>query len=179
MYCKNCGIEMNENQAFCADCGTAAGQGGKFCQSCGTAVVEGASFCPNCGTALNNNPQPEPSTTESTAAYQNPVYQNPASNYQNPAYQNPTPNYQYQNYQNPKPNVQSPEYLNGQDKTVMALLCFFLGGLGVHNFMMGETKKGIFKIVMSCCFFIGYIFAIIDLVKILTDKYEVDPDKLI
>ena len=37
------------------------------------------------------------------------------------------------------------KYLNGQDKTTMALICFFLGGIGVHNFMMGESKKGIFK----------------------------------
>lgn len=71
------------------------------------------------------------------------------------------------------------EYLGGKDKVTMAILCFFLGGLGVHNFMMGETKKGIFKIAATCCFGIGCIFALIDFIKILTDKYEVAPDKLI
>ncbi len=68
--------------------------------------------------------------------------------------------------------------LAGHDKITMALICFFLGGLGVHNFMMGESKKGIFKIVMSLCFGIGAILALIDFVKLLTDKYEVNPDKL-
>ncbi len=68
--------------------------------------------------------------------------------------------------------------LGGQDKITIALLCFFLGGLGVHNFIMGESKKGIFKIVMSLCFGIGAILALVDFVKILTDKYEVNPDKL-
>jgi len=68
--------------------------------------------------------------------------------------------------------------LAGHDKITMALLCFFLGGLGVHNFMMGESKKGIFKIVMSLCFGIGAILALIDFVRILTDKYEINPDKL-
>ncbi len=68
--------------------------------------------------------------------------------------------------------------LGNYDKITLAILCFFLGGIGVHNFMLGETKKGIFKIVMTCCFGIGAILAIVDFVKILTDKYEVNPDKL-
>ena len=69
------------------------------------------------------------------------------------------------------------EYLNGKDKVTMALICFFLGGLGIHNFMMGENKKGVVKIVLSPCVGLGGIFALIDFIKILTDKYEVDPDK--
>ena len=69
-------------------------------------------------------------------------------------------------------------YLNGNDKIVMALISFFLGGIGIHNFMMGETKKGVAKIVLSLCVGIGWIFALIDFVKILTDKYVVDPNKI-
>lgn len=65
----------------------------------------------------------------------------------------------------------------GQDKTVMAILCFFLGGIGIHNFIMGETKKGIVKIAATCCFGIGCILALIDFVRILTDSYVVDPNK--
>lgn len=71
------------------------------------------------------------------------------------------------------------ENLAGQDKMTMALVCFFLGGIGIHNFMMGEKKKGILKIVLSLACGIGCIFALIDFVKILTDKYVCDPDKLI
>lgn len=69
--------------------------------------------------------------------------------------------------------------LGDYNKTTMALICFFLGGIGVHNFMMGETKKGIFKIVTTLCFGLGFIFVLIDFVKILTDKYVIDPTKLI
>ena len=43
---------------------------------------------------------------------------------------------------------------------------------------MGENKKGIFKIIMSLLC-IGYIFVLIDFVKILTDKYVIDPNKLV
>lgn len=65
-------------------------------------------------------------------------------------------------------------YLNGQDKMTMALLCFFLGGFGIHNFMMGEKKRGIIKIVLSLLCGIGGILALIDFIKILTDKYVVE-----
>ena len=44
--------------------------------------------------------------------------------------------------------------LNGQDKTTMLIVCFFLGGL-------------------------GGVFALIDLIKIATGSYVVDPTKLI
>ncbi len=73
-----------------------------------------------------------------------------------------------------KKNGGVPGDLNGQDKLTMALVCFFLGGLGVHNFMMGETKRGIMKIVWSVLCGIGGILALIDFIKILTDKYVVD-----
>ena len=69
--------------------------------------------------------------------------------------------------------------LNGQDKIVMILICFFLGGFGIHNFMMGETKKGIFKIVMSLLCGIGGILALIDLIRIAIGSYVADPTKLI
>ena len=70
--------------------------------------------------------------------------------------------------------------LNGQDKLVMILICFFLGAFGIHNFMMGETKKGILRLVLTfvgCG--IGGIFAIIDLIKIAMGTYVVDPNALI
>lgn len=69
--------------------------------------------------------------------------------------------------------------LGGYDKVTIALICFFLGGIGIHNFMMGETKKGILKIVASFCCGIGWIFALIDFVKILMDTYVIDPEKYI
>ncbi len=69
------------------------------------------------------------------------------------------------------------EDLGGQNKWIIAAICFFLGGLGIHNFMLGEVKKGILRIVLSLCFGIGAIIALIDLIKILCDKYEVNPDK--
>ena len=67
--------------------------------------------------------------------------------------------------------------LAGKDKVTIALVCIFLGGLGIHNFMMGETKKGVTRIILSLCCGIGAILALIDFIKILMDTYVVDPDK--
>ena len=66
--------------------------------------------------------------------------------------------------------------LNGQDKVTMILICFFLGGIGIHNFMMGEKKKGILKIVLSLLCGIGGILALIDLIRIAMDTYVANPD---
>lgn len=126
MYCKNCGEQMNDNQAICLKCGVNAGNGNSYCANCGQSVAPDAAVCLNCGVAVKK----------------------PAAN-----------------------------DLGGKDKVTMAIVCFLLGGLGIHNFMMGETKKGILKIVLSLCAGLGGILALIDFIKILMDKYEVDPDK--
>ncbi len=68
--------------------------------------------------------------------------------------------------------------LNGNDKILMAVLSFFLGGIGVHNFVMGETKRGITRIVASLCCGLGWILALVDFIKILTDNYVVDTEAL-
>ena len=132
MFCKNCGKEMNDNQAICLECGVKTGDGNKFCQNCGNAVNENAEVCLSCGVALKNS---------------NSVL---------------------------------------KDKLVLALLCFFLGEIGIHNFVMGENKKGIFKIILTvggallCGIptIICFVLCIIELVRILTDKYVVDANKL-
>ncbi|MBQ8741023.1 MAG: TM2 domain-containing protein [Clostridia bacterium] len=125
MYCKNCGEQMNDNQAICLKCGVKTCQGEGFCANCGQTVAPGAEVCLSCGVAVK------------------------------------------------KAGGDYGKY----DKIVIALVCFFLGGLGIHNFMLGETKKGIVKIVLSLLCGIGSILALIDFIRILMDKYEVNPDK--
>lgn len=133
MYCKNCGEQMNDNQAICIKCGVEVGKGDSFCANCGKPVGANAAVCLNCGVAIKNN--------------------------------NSSSNGKYD--------------VNGKDKVMMALLCFFLGGLGIHCFLLGENKKGIFRIVTSILCGVGGIIALIDFIKILMGKYEVNPEKLI
>lgn len=66
----------------------------------------------------------------------------------------------------------------GDKKITAGILGLFLGGFGVHNFYLGETKKGILKILIAWTGISG-ILALIDIIKIFTDKYEVNPDKWI
>lgn len=129
MFCRNCGGEMNDNQAICLKCGVKTGEGNAYCSNCGAPVSPEAAVCLSCGVAI-------------------------------------------------KKAAAAGGDLGGKDKIVIALVCFFLGGIGIHNFMMGETKKGVAKIVLSMCFGLGSILALIDLIKILMDKYVVDPTKL-
>ena len=128
MFCRNCGGEMNDNQAICLKCGVKTGEGNAYCSNCGAPVSPEAAVCLSCGVAI-------------------------------------------------KKAAAAGGDLGGKDKIVIALVCFFLGGIGIHNFMMGETKKGIVKIVASFCLGLGGILALIDLIKILMDKYVVDPEK--
>ena len=57
------------------------------------------------------------------------------------------------------------EQKSAQSKTTMAIICFFLGGLGIHRFMMGYTGIGILMLLTLGC--LG-ILTLIDFVRILT-----------
>ena len=60
MNCRNCGAELNANQAVCLKCGVKVGDGNQFCPNCGSAVAENAEVCLNCGVALKQEEAPKP-----------------------------------------------------------------------------------------------------------------------
>lgn len=62
-----------------------------------------------------------------------------------------------QNIQYGDPQLPYPGYKQ-KSMLAAALLAFFLGSLGVHNFYLGNTKKGVTQLVMCL---LGYITAII------------------
>lgn len=58
-----------------------------------------------------------------------------------------------------------------KDKTVAALLAFFLGGLGIQWFYLGNTKRGIVYIVLTITLIgapVSGILSLIDFIKFLT-----------
>ena len=54
-------------------------------------------------------------------------------------------------------------------RLVALLLCFFLGGLGIHRFYVGKIGTGILQIITICGFF--GIWVLIDLIMIIVGKF--------
>lgn len=52
MYCKNCGVELQENAAVCLNCGVQYGVGNKYCRHCGAQPDPLAAVCVKCGHSL-------------------------------------------------------------------------------------------------------------------------------
>ena len=138
---------------FCRNCGEPLNDIQDFCLKCGVAKGKGENFCSHCGSSVNPN---QAVCLQCGFAIQQ-QRQTSSSNTTD-------------EWMNPRPE------LKGQSKLVMALICFFIGGFGVHNFMMGENKKGIGKILLSLLCGIGWIWALVDFINILTDKYVAQPD---
>ena len=139
---------IRSNSMFCKNCGVQMNSNQAICVKCGMATGDGTSFCSNCGNPLSEN-----------AAF--------CMNC----------GIAIKNNQHNLNAIKSTENLGGQDKITVALLCFFLGGIGIHNFIMGEKKKGIMKIVFYFLCGISSILALIDFIKIMTDKYEISYEK--
>lgn len=137
---------------YCKNCGREMNDLQDVCLNCGVKKGNGTSYCQNCGSNMTTDAR---FCAECGAPVKVSMFTQRSVNNANP------------------------DYLNGNDKVTMALICFFLGFIGIHNFMLGENKKGILKIILTPCFGIGYILSLIDFVKILTDKYEINKDSAV
>lgn len=137
---------------YCKNCGTELKEGQQVCLSCGFAVGKGNKYCPNCGEEVKSQGQEICLKCGHKLSGGSSLGNLSSSASWVPA---------------------------GKDKLIAILLCLFLGGLGIHNFYLGETKKGVVRIVANILVIGGIILAIIDLVKMLMDNYTVDPDAYI
>ena len=62
---------------------------------------------------------------------------------------------------------------DAKSKLVAGLLAIFLGGLGIHNFYLGYTGKGVAQLLLSCTG-ISAIWALIEGIMILCGNINVD-----
>lgn len=62
-----------------------------------------------------------------------------------------------------------------KSKMTAGLLGIFLGGWGIHNFYLGNTKRGIIQIIVSCCTCgLGSWWGFIEGIMILCGKINTD-----
>ena len=137
---------------YCKTCGAEMNENQVICLACGCAKGTGKKFCANCGKELSEN---------AVACLNCGVSADFGS----------------------EKMIKSNGVADGwcpadKEKIVAILLAFFVGGFGIHNFYLGETKKGILRLC-TCWLFIGGILAFIDFIKMLIGSYKVDPEALI
>lgn len=72
-----------------------------------------------------------------------------------------------------KADVANAGGLDDNEMIIAAILCFFLGYLGIHRFYLGYTTVGILQLITAggCG-----IWALIDLIRILTGDLGRNPD---
>ncbi len=139
---------------YCKNCGKEMNDIQAVCLNCGVARGAGDSFCPHCA-----------KPTDKTAAFC--IYcGKPLKKQQTAA-------------QTEQPSQEKSKKIGGYDKVTLALISIFIGGLGVHNFMLGETNKGLLRLLLTLFVGIGWIFALIDFVKILDGSYKVDKNAFV
>ncbi|MCH2176224.1 MAG: TM2 domain-containing protein [Lentisphaeria bacterium] len=63
-----------------------------------------------------------------------------------------------------------------KSKVVAIVLAFFLGSLGIHNFYLGYTKKGVIQLILGVvsCGLISAIWALVDIIMIATGSINAD-----
>lgn len=108
-----------------------------YCRKCGNLISDGIKYCPKCGEKCSRETNNNPE-------------------------EQPQPTFVY--VQTPQQQV----YIHKVEKSkgVALLLCFFLGGLGIHQFYLGNTVQGVFYLLFSwTC--IPAIIAIFDFIIIL------------
>lgn len=69
------------------------------------------------------------------------------------------------------PNALSATAPNGKSRIAAAILAFFLGGLGVHKFYLGQIGLGVLYLIF-CWTFIPGIIAFIEFIILLTMSDE-------
>ena len=84
-----------------------------------------------------------------------------------------------------KPTTLSLSNESDKSRTVAALLAFFLGGFGIHNFYLGNVLKGVGQLVLTLLMplvvpiIACYIWVLVDFIMILVGKSKDGNGKIV
>ena len=133
---------------YCKNCGKELKPGQDICLECGFKKGTGKDYCPNCGEKIKNQGQAVCLSCGAKLSSSSGSL-----------------------------DLENGDWVpSGKSKMVCMLLALLLGGIGAQNFYLGETKKGVLKIILMLVVGLGWILSIVDLVKMAINKYEVNPD---
>lgn len=147
----------------------------KVCKACSKPMDDTFNVCPHCGAPADSQPAEENFNQNNN---QQNFYQNAQQNNQPPFYAGfqPNPNYQPDSKYRPEPRPQRSAY-------VAALLAFFGGMFGLHNFYLDYKKTAIIQLVVTLAGFVltfgiasiaMQVWAVIDCIKLLKGEINID-----
>ncbi len=134
-----------------------------FCKNCGAQIADSTLICPNCGTQtgapVSPPPAPPPLFCSRCGAQNHPLAAS-CANCGAPLFS----------------SVRNP---GAKSKMAAGLLAFLLGALGVHNFYLGYTGKGVGQLLLSILSFgllswVSWIWAVVEGVQIFTGTIATD-----
>ena len=131
-----------------------------FCKKCGKELPQDACFCPGCGTPVAEEP---------TKSYC------PCCGNEMPHGATVCDKCGYQEAPSFGGAGQAESFPEQKSKLAAGLLGILLGGLGVHNFYLGFTGKGVAQILLSV--FVcgsGYLWGLIEGIMILVGSIDRD-----
>ena len=148
----------------------------KFCSNCGVELIEGADGCIKCGKLISKEPVATSnmgSAGKKFCAYCGTELSDTADLCTNCG-----------KLVNKSTVVSGTE---NKSRLVAGLLAVIFGSIGIHEFYLGYTKKGIIHLViffggiwlLGIGVFASWIWAIIEAIAIFTDKNYVDADGLL
>ena len=137
-------------EMFCRNCGKEIDEQAAICVGCGYKNGDGNKYCFHCGEKVDEGASVCLKCGYSLAKKQ-------------------------KNEKNGTIDGEEVEY-SEKSRLTAGLLACFLGGLGVHNFYLGNNKSGVLHIVASFCCGLGIIWGLIDGIMIFCDKNYKDAE---